>query len=74
MIFRNSFSNPKTLMRLGNLALLIGFLWHWFVKPGALLSDKWTDGIFGLFIGFAITLLLCSLSQRRRGQQSADAP
>jgi len=74
MIFRNSFSNPKTLMRFGNLALLIGFLWHWFVKPGAYLSDKWTDGIFGLFIGLAITLLLCSLSQRRRGQQSADAP
>jgi hypothetical protein len=61
-------------MRLGNLSLLIGFLWHWFVRPNPYLSDKWTDGIFGLFIGFAITLLLCSLSQRRRRQHSGNTP
>jgi hypothetical protein len=55
-------------MQLGNLALLIGFIWHWFVRPSAFLSDKWIDGIFGLFIGLAITLLLCSISRRRSGR------
>lgn len=73
MVFRNETRNPKRLMRLGNLSLLIGFLWHWFVRPGAYLSDKWVDGIFGLFIGFAIVLLLCDISQRKSDQHSADA-
>jgi len=59
--------NADLLMRMGMLSLLIGFLWHWFVRPSAFLSDKWTDGIFGLFIGFAITLLLCSISRRKSG-------
>jgi len=65
--------NADLLMRMGMLSLLIGFLWHWFVRPGAFLSDKWTDGIFGLFIGFAITLLLCSISRRKSGP-APDAP
>jgi len=59
--------NADLLMRMGMLSLLIGFLWHWFVRPSAFLSDKWVDGIFGLFIGFAITLLLCSISRRKSG-------
>jgi len=59
--------NAGLLMRFGMLSLLIGFLWHWFVRPSAFLSDKWIDGISGLFIGFAITLLLCSISRRKSG-------
>jgi hypothetical protein len=59
--------NADLLMRMGMLSLLIGFLWHWFVRPTAFLSDKWIDGIFGLFVGFAITLLLCSISRRKSG-------
>jgi len=59
--------NADLLMRMGMLSLLIGFLWHWLVRPSAFLSDKWTDGIFGLFVGFAITLLLCSISRRKSG-------
>jgi hypothetical protein len=73
VFFRNEVKNPKAFMRFGLLSFLIGSVWHWFVHPNAYISDKWVDGIFGLFLGFAIISMLLSIAQRSNRGRSRDA-
>ena len=58
------FKNPNTLLRIGLFSFLFANGWHWFVRPGAYLSDGFVDLIHGLFIGIAIATMLLSIALR----------
>ena len=68
------FSNPKGLLRIGLVFLLLASLWHWFIHPNAILPEKLYDGILGLFYGISITCLLISVARlRSRGSSGKEA-
>ena len=52
----------NSLFLTGLLFLLAANLWHWLMRSSSLLSEHWTDGIHGLFIGVALGALLLSVA------------
>lgn len=68
---RNPWSNPSTVFRTASLALLIVLIWPRFINPWPSLGSDWTDGIRGLFLGFALGLYYVWLRMKRRPHAAA---
>jgi hypothetical protein len=66
MNLQERLKSPKTMMRIGMGFLVLASLARWFLKPGGVLSQNWTDGITGLLYGISIASLLMSIRRKAR--------
>lgn len=57
--------DPCNTLRIGMFFLILANLSRYFLKPGGVLTEDWTDGLTGLFYGLSIALLLLSVVRRR---------
>jgi hypothetical protein len=71
MATRIDLKSPPTQIRLGLVFLILASLSNWFLKPGARLSDQWTDGVTGFLYGAAIGFLLLGIWRSSRRGSSA---
>jgi hypothetical protein len=58
MVLRNRAKDPRVLIRLGMLALLISIAWPRLIAAPARLSEGFADGIQGAFLGVAMALII----------------
>ena len=71
MTLRQRLKEPGIQIRTGLAFLILASLSKWFLRPGAGLSDAWTDGITGLLYGVAIGFMLLGIWRNsRQGRRS----
>ncbi len=70
MLFRHASQHPDALFLAGTSFLALGLVSLNLLGRWTHLSPDLTDGMGGLFLGIAISLLLLSLRMRRRRQAS----
>ena len=75
MLLRRKMNNPKLLMQLGNVFLIIALVCTYKLHPATPFWDNVKDGFTGTMYGAAIALLLLSvrLNARRKAGLS-DTP
>ena len=68
MSIRDSFNQPRIMIRLGCVLLILASLSMRFLHPSARLSEDVLDGVNGLLYGLAISCMLLGvrLNVRRR--------
>jgi hypothetical protein len=68
MIIRKRISDPKLVLRLGCVFLIVASLSRWFLHPSTRFSEGFVDGATGFLYGIAIATLLLAirLNARRR--------
>jgi hypothetical protein len=72
MILRIGSKDPKALMMMGMVFMVLGQMWR-FVPASAGLSEDAVDGLRGVFLGLSIGLLLWSTwlnGRHRRGKRN----
>jgi peptidoglycan/LPS O-acetylase OafA/YrhL len=68
------FKDPRWLIRVGLLFLILASGWKWFVRPSRGFPDTIVDGITGLLYGISIGCLLLGIARgRRRGERGPRA-
>lgn len=71
MIFRNRLKDPKAMMSIGMVCLVVALLWPRFLPLTGNMGPNWIDGVRGLLFGMSIGMNLMSLTlmarQRRCG-------
>jgi CHASE2 domain-containing sensor protein len=66
MTLRKTLKKPAVQLQMGLAFLVVASLTKWFLKPGAVLSVGWTDGIIGLMYGISIGLMLLGIWRNSR--------
>ena len=66
MKLSNRPKDPDTVIRIGLVFLILASLAHWFLRPGANLSEDFTDGATGFLYGVSIGCVLLGLELNRR--------
>ena len=61
------FRNPRTLFRLAMASLLVMLVWPKLVAPYLGISEDWSDGLRGVFLGLTLGLLFVSMRLKARG-------
>jgi hypothetical protein len=64
-------TQPRTMIRIGSICLLLGTASHWFIHPAAHLWQNVADGAMGVAYGLSIGFMLLGarLNSRRRCAQ-----
>jgi hypothetical protein len=58
MLFRNREKDPKTMIRIGMLALATSIIIPWFVTVRGSFAEGFVDGLRGVLLGMALALLI----------------
>lgn len=69
MTLRKKLKQPGVQIRIGLLFLIVASLSKWLLRPGAELSDAWTDGVTGLLYGVSIGFMLVGIWRKSRQTQ-----
>jgi hypothetical protein len=64
--------NPKTLIRLGFVFVILSGLSRWFLPPMPGFSENLVDGTRGLLLGLAIGFLLFGTWRNGRGRSDQN--
>ena len=65
MNFRNLLNNPRTMMRVAMVFLVLFNIWPRFLHVTFGLGEDWIDGLRGMLLGITLGLLI--LIVRRKG-------
>ena len=74
MSFKNQMQDPKGMIRIAMVCLLLASLSRWFLHPD---QDFWrgvVDGVTGMFFGIFITLSLLAVRLNARRNRGDDSP
>lgn len=68
MISKIQLKNPKKLVSLGMMCLVIAVVWPRFLHPATHFGQDWSDGVRGILFGISIGVNLWSvrLASRQR--------
>ncbi len=66
MRLRQRMKDPKVVLQLGLIFLVLASLAARFLHPSARLDESFTDGVKGLLYGLAIGFMLLSVHRRAR--------
>jgi len=69
MTLRKKLKEPGFQIQTGLVFLVLASLSKWLLRPGAGISDPWTDGVIGFLYGISIGLMLLGIWRKsRRGR------
>lgn len=66
MTLKSRLKEPGIQIRIGLAALILASLAKWFLHPGEILSEGWTDGVTGFLYGVSIGFMLLGIWRKSR--------
>ena len=74
MLFRNTFQEPKAMIRIAMVCFLLASLSRWFLHPGPGQLGDLIDGVTGMLLGIFIALSLLAIRLNARRNRGDDSP
>jgi hypothetical protein len=74
MLFRNSFQEPKAMIRIAMVCFLLATFSRWFLHPGPGYLGDLIDGVTGMLLGIFIALSLLAIRLNARRNRGDDSP
>jgi len=70
MMLKKRLKEPAIQIRIGLAMLILASLAKWFLHPGEIISEGWTDGTTGFLYGVSIGFMLLGIWRNsRRGRK-----
>ena len=74
MLFRNTFQEPKAMIRIAMACFLLASFSRWFLHPGPGHLGDLIDGVTGMLLGIFIALSLLAIRLNARRNRGDDSP